>query len=410
MVKAIRWSWTLGLAFLGLLAALVWAQTRDDLGAPGPYLAGWRTVTVTRPNNSTFSARLYYPATSQGLNAPIDPSGAPYPAITFGHGFLQAVTQYDSTLRHLATRGYIVIASESEGGLFPNHANFALDLRHCLTWLEQQNTHQSSFLAGRVATDRFGASGHSMGGGASILAAAADGRIKALANLAAAETNPSAIAAMPNVQAPVALIAGSRDTITPPANHQVPMYNNGLPPKQLPNIIGGFHCGFVDSSFFGCDSGTISRAEQLLMTRRQLTAFFNLYLKKDQSVWSRVWGPEMKGDPAVQTTYDAGVVVSPESQTRTVPRGSGTTYEFTVTNVGRGPDSYAIQISGNRWPMILLNSSTPTLQVGQSAVVRVAFTGFVVGGGATQDTVVVSARSGRDGVTRAFGTATTVLQ
>jgi hypothetical protein len=60
--------------------------------------------------------------------------------------------------------------------------------------------------------------------------------------------------------------------------------------------------------------------------------------------------------------------------------------------------------------MILLNPSTPTLQVGQSAVVRVAFTGFVAGGGATQDTVVVSARSARDGVTRAIGTATTQFE
>jgi dienelactone hydrolase len=398
------------MALASALAVLVWAQTREDLGAPGPYAAGWRSVTVTRPNNSTFTARLYYPATTAGQNTPIDPTGGPYPGITFGHGFLQAVTQYDSTLRHLATRGYLVIASESEGGLFPNHANFALDLRHCLTWLEQQNGNQSSFLVGLVATDRFGASGHSMGGGASILAAAADPRIKALANLAAAETNPSAIAAMPNVQAPFSLIAGSRDTITPPNTNQIPMYHNGAAPKQLPSITGGFHCGFVDSTFFGCDSGTISRADQLLETRRQLTAFFDLYLKKNQTNWSQVWGTDMRGNPRVQTTFDAGVVVTPESQTRTIPRGTKTTYELTVTNTGRGPDTYAIQISGNRWPMILLNPSTPTLQVGQSAVVRVAFTGFVAGGGATQDTVVVSARSARDGVTRAIGTATTQFE
>ena len=246
--------------------------------------------------------------------------------------------------------------------------------------------------------------------GTVILATAADPRIKALANLAAAETNPSAIAAMPNVQAPYALIAGSRDTITPPNTNQLPMYNNGSAPRQLPNITGGFHCGFVDNTFSGCDSGTISRADQLLETRRQLTAFFDLYLKKDQTNWNQVWGLDMRGNPRVQTTFDAGVLVTPESQTRMIPRGSRTTYELTITNTGRGPDTYAIQISGNRWPMILLNPSTPTLQVGETAVVRVAFTGFVAGGGATQDTVVVSARSARDGVTRAIGTATTQFE
>jgi dienelactone hydrolase len=70
-------------------------------------------------------------------------------------------------------------------------------MRHCLTYLEEQNADPASWLFGQVATAQFGVSGHSMGGGASILAAAADARIKAVANLAAAETNPSAIQASP---------------------------------------------------------------------------------------------------------------------------------------------------------------------------------------------------------------------
>ena len=129
-----------------------------------------------------------------------------------------------------------------------------------------------------------------MGGGASILATQRDTRIRALANMAAAETNPSAIAAIAGVFVPVCLIAGDEDSIVPPSGHTIPMYDNALAPRRLPLLDGGWHCGFLDSSFFGCDSGSLPRATQLALTRGLLTGFFNLYLKNDQAVWRPVWG------------------------------------------------------------------------------------------------------------------------
>jgi dienelactone hydrolase len=168
---------------------------QTDYAAHGAYRAGRRRVTVRHPNNTTFTAQLYYPATATGDNTPYDGSGAPYPAVSFGHGFLQPPERYRSILEHLATWGYLTIATESGLELFPNHRAYAEDMRHCLTYLEEQNADPASWLFGQVATAQFGVSGHSMGGGASILAAAADARIKAVANLAAAETNPSAIQA-----------------------------------------------------------------------------------------------------------------------------------------------------------------------------------------------------------------------
>ncbi|MCS7300748.1 MAG: hypothetical protein NZ556_04245, partial [Fimbriimonadales bacterium] len=149
---------------------------QPNYAAPGLYRAGRRRVTVHRPNNTTFNAQLYYPATATGDNTPYDGSGAPYPAISFGHGFLQPPERYRSILEHLATWGYFVIATESGLELFPNHRAYSEDMRFCLIYLEQQNADASSSLFGQVATERFGISGHSMGGGASILAAAADSR------------------------------------------------------------------------------------------------------------------------------------------------------------------------------------------------------------------------------------------
>ncbi len=343
----------------------------DSLSQPGAYRAGYRSVTVTRANSTTFTARLYYPALTTGQNAAYDGSGAPYPAITFGHGFFQAVSTYQSTLEHLATHGYFVIASDSESGLFPSHQNFANDLRTCLDYLTQQNSNQTSVLFNQVAVNQFGASGHSMGGGASILAAAQDPRIKALANLAAAETNPSATVAMPSVSAPVMLISGSSDTIVPVASNGQLMYNAATTPKLLPVIQGGWHCGFQDANGFGCDSGTIQRDQQLGESRRLLTAFFNLYLARNETNWKQVWGPEIQNNLVIAQS-NSGVEISPLSQTVTVSSAAGTTFSLNITNRGNVPESYSVLIEQQPqlWDVETNPVQTVAIQPNQTATIN----------------------------------------
>ncbi|MFZ9881237.1 MAG: chlorophyllase/cutinase-like alpha/beta fold protein, partial [Phycisphaerales bacterium] len=148
-----------------LVLAACCSTVHADSSLPGPFAVSQRTVTVTRPNSTTFSAQIRYPATATTASAPFNAAAGPAPAITFGHGFLTAVDLYDSTMDHLASHGYIVIATTSGGELFPNHANYALDMRYCLTWLEQQDALKSSWLFAAVDQSAFGVSGHSMGGG-----------------------------------------------------------------------------------------------------------------------------------------------------------------------------------------------------------------------------------------------------
>ncbi len=342
-----------------------------DYSAPGRFRAGRVRVSVQRPNGSTFTAQLYYPATAQGDGTPYDGSGAPYPAITFGHGFLQPPERYRSTLEHLATWGYLVIATESEQGLFPNHQRYSEDMRWCLTYLEQQNTNPTSTFYQQVATDKFGVSGHSMGGGAGVLAAAADLRIKAIATLAAAETNPSAIQQSANLTIPHSLISGSADTITPLQNHGLRMYNAGFAPKLLPVLQGGWHCGFMDSSSFGCDSGPMSRAVQLAYTRRLLTAFFELYLRGNFEAWEWVWGSAIQSDPLIELTAESGIGLVPDYQRRilTVPRVSE--YRLKLTNLSRYSQQYAMLIVGNQWRTEVFPNPTPVVSPNESVELRV---------------------------------------
>lgn len=313
------------------------AARATDFGLPGPFPAGQRSVTVTRASGSTFTAQVYYPATAAGANQPFHPQAGPAPAITFGHGFLQPTSRYATTLQHLATHGFIVIASESEGSLFPSHGNFASDISRCLTFLEQQNATAGSFLAGKVDTAAFGISGHSMGGGASLLAAAGDGRIRALAVEAPADTNPSAITASASVAAPALLIVGDADTIVPTASHGQPMYNSLRSPRQLANIRGGSHCGFIDANGLGCDAASLPRGDQLQATRRLLTSWFSLYLKDADSLWRTTWGPSAPVDPRVSLTADARMTISPRTSDDTLRPGATRRIDLVIRNGDEAP-------------------------------------------------------------------------
>lgn len=255
----------------------------DSPSTPAAFAAGWTTVRVRPESGGGFRALLYYPALSTGKDAPVDPTGGPYPAVTFGHGWLVHPRWYDSTLDYLATQGYLVIASASQTQLFPRHPKFAEDMRHCLTYLEQENAREDSFLLGLVNTDRFGVAGHSMGGGASLLAAAADDRIKAVVALSPAETWPdSAIAAAAEIHVPICYIVGSQDTFTPLETNTQPMYDNSNPPRQLFVLFGGYHCGFIDPEVrFFCDSGAMEHQVQLDVTHERMTEFFDTYLKSE---------------------------------------------------------------------------------------------------------------------------------
>lgn len=386
--------------------------SNQDLADPGPHGAGLQTVTVPQPGGGSFTAQLYYPATTTGNNTPYDPTAAPYPAISFGHGFLQSPSTYQSTLEHLATWGYFVIASESQLGLFPNHQQFADDLSTSLTYLENEHANPASWLFGQVDTANFGMSGHSMGGGASILATAADSRVVALANLAAAETNPSAIDQMPNINVPVSLITGSDDTIVSPNSNGKLMYQAGNAPRQLPRIEGGFHCGFQDSSGLFCDSGSLDRTTQLAITRHTLTAFFNLYLKADQTVWDYVWGIAMVRDNEVSTFADPGMAMQPFVQRQSSSVGDTLTYNITLRNTGDVADSYDILTSFTNWGATVSPANTGLLNPGDTATITVEVT---VSGSAgnlnnNKDAAVISTRSTNDGLTRQIAVTITTRQ
>lgn len=299
------------LPLLLLLLALVPVGGRAAGPDPSPAAQVLVTEATVEAGERSFGATVFAP---QGVDASIDRIiGGPWPVVVFGHGYLSPVDLYTTLLTDLAAAGYLVVAPTSGGELFPDHAAFAADFSTVIDWLEVENARPGGWLEGAVDLERIAASGHSMGGGASTLATASDPRFRTVANLAAAETRPSAIEAAAGIGVPALLIAGEVDTIAPPDVHQRPIFTAITDaPAQLRIITGGSHCGFIDDPAEGglagaltglaCDTARITRSEQLAVTNRLLVDWLRWSLDGDATLADRVWQPA-EGDGTTIETY-----------------------------------------------------------------------------------------------------------
>lgn len=260
--------------WIALLATFALAAAGLGLGAVAATAAPTTaSLPVTSSTVKVSAAGRSYTAT---LVQPTGSAPGAYPVVAFGHGFLQGTQRYTSTLEALAAHGYVVVAPQSQGGILPNHSAFADDLWAAVVWARATQPNASPTLDA--------VAGHSMGGGAAVLAASRHtgaGGVDAVATLAAAETSPSAIAAAPSIAAPALYVTGSADGVVKPATTRA-MYDATPSPATWVSITGGFHCGFLDSSSFfgiGCDSGQISRATQLSLSNGMLVAWLDATLK-----------------------------------------------------------------------------------------------------------------------------------
>jgi dienelactone hydrolase len=270
-----------------------------------PYSIGTVSHNYVDPerNNRSIPTEIFYPSIIGGSNAPV--AEGVFPVVIVGHGFAMTYAAYEFLWEVLAPMGFIVALPKTESSIFPtpSHSNFGLDMAFLVSKLKSEGINDESLFYGKVASNA-ALIGHSMGGGASFLAAAGNEDITAVIGFAPAETNPSAIAAAPDVAASTIIFAGSNDCVTPPAQHQIPIFEN-LPEgrKMLVTINGGGHCYFADYNFF-CSIGegscspspAISREEQQSITLSILLPFLDFQLKGNFSQWI-AFNNELAGQP-----------------------------------------------------------------------------------------------------------------
>jgi pimeloyl-ACP methyl ester carboxylesterase len=250
---------------------------------------GHRTITFNDPTRSggfgsgggpgrQIQTEIYYPTFIVGENTPVATS-PDFPVIVFGHGFAMGWDAYQNIWEHVVPQGYIMAFVRTEGSLIPapSHADFGADLALVVTKMLALNTTAGSPFNGTIKQKAV-IMGHSMGGGATMLAAANNTSIAGIVGLAPAETNPTAIGVCPNITVPALIFSGSSDGVTPPAQNHLPMYQGiASTCKSFVSITGGAHCYFANSNF-NCDfgEGTSSQGISISRTEQQEKTFWLL--------------------------------------------------------------------------------------------------------------------------------------
>ena len=118
-------------------------RSNGNLAEPGVY------TVATLPGGPDFT--IYYPKEMDGV--------CKYPFVAWGNGFgVSDVTTYDPMLKHLASHGFVVMASHSalaDGGFVH---------REGLDYMIKQNATAGSPFYGKIAVDKGATAGHSRGG------------------------------------------------------------------------------------------------------------------------------------------------------------------------------------------------------------------------------------------------------
>lgn len=254
------------------------------------YQIGHFNVTFQDPDrgNRNIETEIYYPSVSTGNNTPI--SSGQFPVIVFGHGFVMAWDAYENIWEEIVSKGYIMVFPRTEGSIFStDHQQFGWDLQFLVTKLQNEGNNSSSPLFNGVGNNT-ALMGHSMGGGASFLAADSlcengNGQLKTIIGLAPAESNSNGVSSInsaSNVSVPALIFSGSQDGVTPPIDHHLPIYNSlSSDCKAFISIIGGGHCYFANSNF-NCDFGESTSSTGISITRAEqhdvTFDFLNLWL------------------------------------------------------------------------------------------------------------------------------------
>ena len=146
------------------------------------------------------------------------------PGVAFGHDWLKGIGAYEDTLRHLASWGIAVAAPDTETGFVADHPGLAADLETAMQILGGVRVGNGNI---SISPSKLGIVGHGMGGGAAVLAAVDNPKVKAVAAVYPANVAPSAVEAARNVFIPGMVVGPGKDgdSLFDPGNPAKLAYN-----------------------------------------------------------------------------------------------------------------------------------------------------------------------------------------
>jgi dienelactone hydrolase len=204
---------------------------------------------------------VYAPARGRGV-----------PAVALGHGWMQPAIRYAWLMRHLASWGIVALAPDTQRGPLASAAALAADLRTALDVSTGVRLGTGEIV---VDAGRLGAVGHGTGGGAAVIAASMDSRIRAVALLAPAETLPSAIDAARSVSAAALVLIAGKDEVAPAAGHAEPIASAWGGKVYVRTLPKASHLGFIEGRHW-TDALVAGRPER--STRRLTAALTTAFL------------------------------------------------------------------------------------------------------------------------------------
>jgi dienelactone hydrolase len=348
---------------LGLLASalvliallLPTTPAGEPLTAPsahGPFPVGHYNTTVPQagPGGADAPATVFYPSTTGGDSAAADTSRAPWGTIAFAPGYGASRIDYWPLLWRLAEDGFVALGVDYNLSTwppeFPDTADMAFRVGYSLNFLMSENASAASILYGMIDGSRLVSSGHSMGGGVSVLAAAQHARFDAVLPLSPYILPPlfwppnEPGQAVPSVFLPMQIIVGSADPTAVPALNADVLYNNGNCPKSEFTILGADH--------------TFSDPGHQQLVGKYGSLWLHYYLERDASVFDALFGSGAQADQtAGLITYvycldTASIEVTPPVATVLL----GSSQLFTATVRDR---------VGTAWPAVVIWSLTGAL-------------------------------------------------
>lgn len=166
----------------------------------------------------------YYPTTA-----------GTYPVIAVSPGFTARWSSISWIGPRLASWGFVVVGIETNSTL-DQPASRGNQLLAALNWAVNSSP---TAVRSRVDGSRRGVAGHSMGGGGTLEALAADtsGLVKAGVPLAPWNTDKT----WNNVSEPVMIVGGEADTVAPVSSHSIPFYTTLAGPKGYVELNGASH-------------------------------------------------------------------------------------------------------------------------------------------------------------------------
>lgn len=171
----------------------------------GPY--------ATRSGNEGPSCTVYRPST-------LGQNGVRHPIILWGNGTGATPSTYGALLTHWASHGFVVAAANT------SDAGSGQEMLACLSYLQSEAGKSSGTYVGKLNLGRVGTSGHSQGGGGSIMAGR-DTRILTTAPMQPYVLGLGHVSSSQGQQnGPMFLMSGSLDTLAGPTLNQQPVYNN----------------------------------------------------------------------------------------------------------------------------------------------------------------------------------------